>query len=283
MENSATPAAPKKRLTRPLWIALLMLGFAGQLAWAVENQFFNTFLYNEITPDPRPISWMVAITALVATLTAILMGALSDRMRTRWGRRKPFLVIGYIAWGIITALFPTSANFGTVSAGVFMAILLDSLMTFFGSSANDAAFNAYVADVTTVENRGKVTGALEIMKWVAILIVYGGAGIVIDLVGYPVFFYIIGGMVLLVGLVTAPLIKEEMPEEKPQGSYLAADWSVPSRSGTCARTGISSLCCPLWPYLGWDRMYSSPTCWSIWNITSIWRLSNIRFWWVLRS
>ncbi len=183
------------------------------------NQFFNTFLYNEITPDPRPISWMVAITALVATLTAILMGALSDRMRTRWGRRKPFLVIGYIAWGIITALFPTSANFGTVSAGVFMAILLDSLMTFFGSSANDAAFNAYVADVTTVENRGKVTGALEIMKWVAILIVYGGAGIVIDLVGYPVFFYIIGGMVLLVGLVTAPLIKEEMPEEKPQGSY----------------------------------------------------------------
>ena len=219
MENSATPAAPKKRLTRPLWIALLMLGFAGQLAWAVENQFFNTFLYNEITPDPRPISWMVAITALVATLTAILMGALSDRMRTRWGRRKPFLVIGYIAWGIITALFPTSANFGTVSAGVFMAILLDSLMTFFGSSANDAAFNAYVADVTTVENRGKVTGVLEIMKWVAILIVYGGAGIVIDLVGYPVFFYIIGGMVLLVGLVTAPLIKEEMPEEKPQGSY----------------------------------------------------------------
>ena len=219
MDNSATPAAPKKRLSRSLWTALLMLGFAGQLAWAVENQFFNTFLYNEITPDPRPISWMVAITALVATVTAILMGALSDRLRTRWGRRKPFLVIGYIAWGIITALFSTSADFSTVSAGVFMAILLDSLMTFFGSSANDAAFNAYVADVTTVENRGKVTGALEIMKWVAILIVYGGAGIVIDLVGYTVFFYIIGGMVLLVGLISAPLIKEEMPTEKPQGSY----------------------------------------------------------------
>ncbi len=219
MDNRPIPATPEKRLTRPLWAALLLLGFAGQLAWAVENQFFNTFLYNEITPDPRPISWMVAITALVATVTAILMGALSDRLRTRWGRRKPFLVIGYVAWGIITALFSTSADFSTVSAGVFMAILLDSLMTFFGSTANDAAFNAYVADVTTVENRGKVTGALEIMKWVAILIVYGGAGIVIDLVGYPIFFYIIGGMVLLVGLISAPLIKEEMPTEKPQGSY----------------------------------------------------------------
>ena len=45
-------------LDRSVWAALLLLGFAGQLAWAVENQFFNTFMYSEITPDPRPISWM---------------------------------------------------------------------------------------------------------------------------------------------------------------------------------------------------------------------------------
>lgn len=210
---------PKKKLSRPLWAALLILGFAGQLAWAVENQFFNTFLYNEITPDPRPISWMVAITAAVSTLTAIFMGALSDRIRTRWGRRKPFLVVGYIAWGVFTALFPTSANLDTVSAGVFMAILLDSLMTFFGASANDAAFNAYVTDVTTVENRGKVTGALEIMKWLSILIVYGGAGIMIDALGYRAFFYMVGGLVLLVGIICAPLIKEVQPDEPPKGTY----------------------------------------------------------------
>jgi MFS family permease len=208
-----------KKLSKSLWAALLVLGFAGQLAWAVENQFFNTFLYNEITPDPRPISWMVAITALVSTLTAIFMGALSDRTRTRWGRRKPYLVVGYIAWGVFTALFPTSANLDTISAGVFMAILLDSLMTFFGATANDAAFNAYVADVTSVENRGKVTGALEIMKWLSILIVYGGAGIVIDLLGYQAFFYIVGGLVLLVGLISAPMLREVQPEEPPKGTY----------------------------------------------------------------
>jgi MFS family permease len=219
VEQSPALPQPKKKISRPLWAALLLLGFAGQLAWAVENQFFNTFLYNEITPDPRPISWMVAITALVSTLTAIFMGALSDRIRTRWGRRKPFLVIGYIAWGVFTALFPASAAFETVSAGVFMAILIDSIMTFFGASANDAAFNAYVADVTTVENRGKVTGALEIMKWLSILVVYGGAGIIIDAIGYPMFFYIIGGFVLVVGIISAPLLKEQQPDEPPKGTY----------------------------------------------------------------
>ena len=212
-------SSPKSPLTRSVWISILLLGFAGQLAWAVENQFFNTFMYNEITPDPRPISWMVAITALVSTTTAILMGALSDRTRTRWGRRKPYMIIGYLIWGLFTAAFPAAALLKTVAMGIFVAILLDSLMTFFGASANDAAFNAFVTDITTTENRGRVTGALEIMKWIAILIVYGGAGILIDMMGYPAFFFLIGGLVFLVGLIAMPLLKEPPVEEEVKGSY----------------------------------------------------------------
>ena len=67
MEQPNPIAVAKPKLDKTVWAALILLGLAGQLAWAVENQFFNTFLYNEITPDPRPISWMVAITALVST------------------------------------------------------------------------------------------------------------------------------------------------------------------------------------------------------------------------
>ncbi len=218
-ENKPVTATP--RLSRSVWVMLLLLGFAGQLAWAVENQFFNTFMYNEITPDPRPISWMVAATALVATLTAIFMGALSDRTRHRWGKRKPYLVIGYLAWGVFTALFSSSALFQSVALGIFFAILFDSLMTFFGSTANDAAFNAYVTDITTHENRGRVTGALEIMKWIAILLVYGGAGLAIDALGYPIFFFLVGGLVFVVGLLSAPLLKEPPDPQPVRGSYWA--------------------------------------------------------------
>jgi MFS family permease len=208
-----------KPITRPLWTALLLIGFAGSLAWAVENQFFNTFMYDNITPDPRHISWMVSITAVVSTLTTIFMGTLSDRTRTRWGRRKPFIFVGYIAWGIFTALYPTAALFQPVMVGVAMAILFDGVMTFFGSTANDSTFNAYVADITTVENRGRVTGALEILKWISFLIVYGGAGLIIEALGYYAFFYIIGGVVSLIGLVCGPMLKEEILLEKPKGSY----------------------------------------------------------------
>ena len=48
--------SPPSKLTSKTWIALILLGFAGQLAWGVENQYFNTFMYDNITPDPRPIS-----------------------------------------------------------------------------------------------------------------------------------------------------------------------------------------------------------------------------------
>jgi Na+/melibiose symporter-like transporter len=206
-------------LTKRTWIALILLGFAGQLAWGVENQYFNAFVYDKITPDPRPISWMVAASAVVATLTAILMGALSDRTRTRWGRRRPFILFGYLAWGIATAAFPTAARFQPIALAVFLAIAFDCLMTYFGATANDAALNAYVADVTTGENRGRVVGAMQIMTWVALLIVYGGAGLIIAGVGYDSFFYFIGGLVLVLGLVGGWLIREPPVTERSQDSY----------------------------------------------------------------
>lgn len=151
---------PAQGLSRRVWTSLILLGFAGQLAWGVENQFFNTFLYDKVTPDPRPISYMVAASAITATLTSILMGALSDRIRSRGGRRKPFILFGYIAWAVSTAAFPSAAFFHPLILAVGIAILFDCLMTFFGSTANDANLNAYIVDVTAVENRGRVMGVL---------------------------------------------------------------------------------------------------------------------------
>jgi MFS family permease len=206
-------------LSKNNWIAIILLAFSGQLAWGVENQFFNTFMYDKITPDPRPISWMVAASAVVATLTTILMGTLSDRTRTRWGRRRLYILFGYLAWGILTALFPSAAFFKPVTLAIGLAIFFDCVMTFFGSTANDASLNAYITDVTTTQNRGRVMGVVEILTWVAILIVYGGAGLIIQMLGYYAFFYIIGGTVLMLGLIGSLFLHEEPIVEKTTGSF----------------------------------------------------------------
>ncbi len=209
----------KPPLSRAIWTSLLFLGLAGQLAWAIENQYFNTFMYDNITPNPQAVSLMVSITAVVSTVTTILMGTLSDRTRSRWGRRKPYIFIGYIMWGILTAIFPLAAKFQPVAVGVFIAILFDSVLSFFGASASDAAMSAYVTDITDEVNRGRVVGALEIMKWVAFLVIYGGAGMIIEAIGYYWFFYIFGGLATLIGLICTPMLREEPIKEKPEGRY----------------------------------------------------------------
>jgi MFS family permease len=206
------------KLPGKLWFSLISLGFVGSLAWAVENQFFNTFLYNKITPDPRPISWMVAASAITATVASILIGTLGDRLRYKYGR-KPILLIGYIMWGITTAAFPLAAFLKPIALAIAIAILFDCLMTFFGSGANDANFNAFATDVTNVNNRGKVLGVLQILTWVSMLFVYGASGLIIEALDYEAYFFIVGGMVLVLGIAGAVLIQEEKPAGPPTGTF----------------------------------------------------------------
>lgn len=206
MENS-NPQNPAK-IASLQWAVMIALAITGQIAWAVENSWFNAFIYDTITPDPRPVAWMVAASAIVATLTTLIFGTLSDRSRSRFGRRKPYILIGYLFWGLMTILFPTAAFIKDLRYAVVAVVLADCLMTFFGSMANDAAFNAWTADVTPSNQRGRVEGILNLCLFIAQLISIVAAGLVIEKLGYFVFFYVLGAVVMLVGLLGGIGLKE---------------------------------------------------------------------------
>ena len=217
----------QRRLSLRTWFVLAALATTGQIAWAVENSWFNTFVYDVLTPDPRPVAWMVAASAITATLTTLLMGTLSDRTRSKLGRRKPFILVGYILWGISTVLFPTVAYVKVTSLAVTLVVIADSVMTFFGSTANDAAFNAWTIDIATSEMRGRVEGVLNLALFLAQIIAMTAAGALIDSVGYFAFFYALGGIVILVGLVAGSLLQDKpgfsekpgLSDEPARGSF----------------------------------------------------------------
>lgn len=196
------------RISSRSWFVMAALAVTGQIAWAVENSWFNTFVYDTITPDPRPVAWMVAASAITATLTTLIMGTLSDRARTRWGRRRPFILVGYVLWGLATLLFPMVSWIKLTGLAVTLVVIGDSVMTFFGSTANDAAFNAWTADIATSCQRGRVEGVLNLSLFIAQIISMVAAGILIDNVGYFVFFYTLGGIVMLTGLVAGGLLQD---------------------------------------------------------------------------
>ena len=76
----------KTKLSAKFWIALTIFSLVGQIAWVVENMYFNVFIYKMFNADAAAISTMVAASAIAATVTTLLIGALSDKL----GKRKLF-------------------------------------------------------------------------------------------------------------------------------------------------------------------------------------------------
>ena len=210
----------KNKLGLRKWLTLILVGLFGQFAWTIENMYFNVFLYNTISTDPGYIAAMVGWSAAAATVTTLLMGALSDRV----GRRKIFIAVGYILWGFSTAAFgyitPENAarlfpGANAVAAAATMVVVLDCVMTFFGSTANDGAFNAYVTDVTTADNRGRAESVLAILPLISMLIIFGLFDGLTQQGRWRTFFNIFGIAVTLVGVISLFLVRDE-PGLKPR-------------------------------------------------------------------
>ena len=70
----------KAKLGKKFWFTLVIFGLMGQVAWVVENMYFNVFIYKMFKASAAQISMMVSASAIAATLTTWLMGALSDRI-----------------------------------------------------------------------------------------------------------------------------------------------------------------------------------------------------------
>jgi len=219
----------KTKKSPKFWIALVIFCLTGQVAWVVENMYFNVFIYKMFRASAEAISAMVAASAIAATVTTLLIGALSDKI----GKRKIFICGGYILWGIsiwsfslirldvINALFPAVASAAAV--GVSVTIIMDCVMTFFGSSANDACFNAWLTDVTDESNRGSVEGINAMMPLVAILVVFGGF-MSFDLnkaESWTTIFNIIGIVVILIGVSGFFLIQDAQVQTEGNQHYFA--------------------------------------------------------------
>ena len=194
---------------KKFYLALVVFSFVGQVAWVVENMYFNVFIYKMFNASAGQISLMVGASAVAAALTTVFIGALSDKLQ----KRKIFMCAGYIAWGVsilsfamirldvISAVFGVTA--GAASLAVTLVIVMDCVMTFFGSSANDAAYNAWLTDITDATNRGRAEGINSMMPLLAVIAVFGGfMGFDLELESSWVWIYvIIGGLVLVIGVL----------------------------------------------------------------------------------
>ncbi len=196
----------RNRLT---WTALILISFVATMGSAIENSWFNTFVFDSITPQPQAVAYMVSGSAITAALAAVLFGAISDRYRGRMGRRKIFILIGLPVAGLFTILFPLGALVKSAELAVAYVVAADCLMMVGFGAAYDGVLSGYITDITTVNNRGRVQGILQIVGGVGTLVTSVIAGITIDRFGYQALFTCIGMAMILVGICGGLMLQDQ--------------------------------------------------------------------------
>ena len=207
------------------WITLLIFGIAGQIAWSVENMYFNLFVYDEMAGNLDAVTLMVQLSGIVATIVTLVAGTLSDKI----GNRRDFISFGYIFWGISVALFGCLSpelvgrifaldEARALAVATVLVIIADCIMTMFGSSANDAAFNAWLTDNTRPSFRGTVEGVVAILPLFSMLAVVGGFGMLVGAIGYTWVFVILGVVITGCGVFGLFYVRDSQALS-PSGSF----------------------------------------------------------------
>jgi glycoside/pentoside/hexuronide:cation symporter, GPH family len=102
---------------------------------AITGYFMTAFLLDVVGLRPAQVGVIFFISTLWDAITDPLMGNLSDRIHTRWGRRRPFLLFGAIPFGLAYFLHWIVPNFdpnGLFIYYLMVAVLLKTAFTIVG-------------------------------------------------------------------------------------------------------------------------------------------------------
>ncbi|WP_299269787.1 SLC45 family MFS transporter [uncultured Prevotella sp.] len=221
----------------------LSFGFFGvQIAYALQSANISR-IFATLGADPHNLSYFWILPPLMGILVQPVIGTLSDRTWTRFGRRIPYLFIGAAVAVAVMCLLPNAGSFG-MAVGTAMVFGLISLM-FLDTSINMAMqpFKMLVGDMVNEKqkslaysiqsflcNSGSVVGYLFPFVFTALGIANEAPkGVVPDSVIYS--FYIGAAILILCVLYTTCKVKEWNPEEyaeyneaKPQEEEQKASW-----------------------------------------------------------
>jgi len=195
-------------------IFILGFGFFGvSIIWAMYNAYVPIFLKSF-----KLTSFIIGIVMTVDNIFAILLlpflGALSDRTRTRLGRRRPYILAGAPLAMLFFLLIPYTRLFENLALMMFTIILMNLSMAFFRTPVV-----ALMPDITPSHFRSQANGIINFMGGLgALLVFFAGKPLYDSNISYP---FIAGGLLmLLASLIVVFTIKEDRPfieEEDREG------------------------------------------------------------------
>lgn len=139
-----------KKEIPPRWVLFAILPWASFIyAWSTGNTGFF-FSLKKFLDNPAALTFVLSMPTFISIFTGPILGFYSDRIWTRFGRRKPFITISLSGMTVCLALMPLMPNFW----GLMGAYLCYSIFCDFN------AMELLKQEVVPPHERGRATGAM---------------------------------------------------------------------------------------------------------------------------
>lgn len=181
-------------------IFLLGFGFFGiSVVWGVYNAFVPIFLSEKFHVAPGWIGFFMTLDNIAALFIQPPVGAWSDRIRTRLGRRIPFIVIGAPITALAFGLIPLASI-----VPIFVACTSSMLLS---AALWRTPVVALMPDITPSPFRSQANGIVNFMGGIGSIIALQTGGLLYKLSpNFP--FWMGSALVVLAALIVFLFIEE---------------------------------------------------------------------------
>jgi MFS family permease len=194
---------------------LLSFGFfASSIAWSIYNSFVPQILEGFIKSTTL-IGFIMTFDNIFGVIFQPVFGTLSDKTRTRFGRRMPYIFVGLPICAVAFTLIP-----GMKGIWSLMAVLI--VFTFVMSAWRSPVV-ALMPDLTPGPLRSQANGIVNLMGGVGSLIAFFAGGILFKAGGFKLPFLMSSGMMLLALAVMALFVREPKEAYEPEEKITKTD------------------------------------------------------------
>ncbi|HHY64159.1 MAG TPA: SLC45 family MFS transporter, partial [Clostridiaceae bacterium] len=197
--------------------AISLAFFTISLAWTLYNTFVPIFLMgNEHIPglirSSTVLGFIMTLDNIFGLIFQPYFGSLSDRTKTRFGRRMPFIIIGIPLAALFFTMIPFYGNIGSLfktDLRLFALMFSVICMNFF-MSVYRAPATALMPDATPPALRSRANGIITAMGGLGTIIAFSLGGKLFNI--NPKYPFIMGGVIMIIALAVLLIFHKE-PEE----------------------------------------------------------------------
>jgi len=175
---------------------------AAKLPPVPESESLRYWLYGILTDKAKAVGVMGSCVAIVSMVVPLVVGAMSDRCASRWGRRRP-----YIAFGTVVTLMAVAGMAAAVNQSRFWEFLACYCLAAFGNNIATAAYSGVIPDLVPDDQRGIASGYMAMMSNAGTLAGAFASGFLLAASTFLAYGFVIASLALFAA-VTLAGIKE---------------------------------------------------------------------------